>query len=347
MTSPEIDLSIAITEADADDERLDELTGHLMRDLRDLGVDSVERPETGVAPEGSKGDAFTIGALAMAAMPAVLPNLVRFLQSWTLSSRKQRAVKIKTPSGLEVEFTPEKRLSKLEILELVNNLTDSQTNAETNSTSRNSLELGEEAISRPIKILFLAANPKDTHSLRLDEEIRSIDRALRQAEFRDKFDIEQQWAVRVSDLQDHFLRFTPDIVHFSGHGSSSSEIILEDLDGSRKTVSTHALSNLFDILKDNIRCVVLNACYSEKQAQAIAEHIDCVVGMTKAIGDEAAINFATGFYRALGYGRDVQTAFELGKSQIDLGGLDEEDTPKLLAFKQKPNKVIFVHDVRV
>ena len=64
---------------------------------------------------------------------------------------------------------------------------------------------------------------------------------------------------------------------------------------------------------------MLNACYSEAQAQAIAKHIDCVVGMTTAVGDDAAIDFATAFYRALGYGRDVQTAFDLGTNQIALG----------------------------
>jgi hypothetical protein len=79
-----------------------------------------------------------------------------------------------------------------------------------------------------VNVLFLAANPKDSNQLRLDEEIRSIDLALRQAEFRDKFEIQQHWAVRVADIQGYLLRHQPDIVHFSGHGSASSEIILED-----------------------------------------------------------------------------------------------------------------------
>lgn len=34
-----------------------------------------------------------------------------------------------------------------------------------------------------IKILFLSANPFDTEPLRLDEEMRAIDLALRQAKF--------------------------------------------------------------------------------------------------------------------------------------------------------------------
>src|SRR5262249_23581093 len=151
--------------------------------------------------------------------------------------------------------------------------------------------------------------PRDTDQLRLDQEMRAIDEALLQkAEFRDKFDIKQQWAVRVSDLQGHLLRYKPDIVHFSGHGSASGEIVLEDALGNSKSVSKRALSQLFAALKGNIRCVVLNACYTEQQAQAIAEHIDCVIGMSKAVGDSAAIHFSASFYQALGYGRDIDTA---------------------------------------
>jgi len=202
-------------------------------------------------------------------------------------------------------------------------------------------------MNRLIKILFLAANPKDTSQLRLDEEMRGIDQALRQSEFRDKFDLKQQWAVRVADLQSHLLRHKPDIVHFSGHGSLSSEVILEDNDGNSKPIPSHALSQLFFVLKDNIQCVVLNACYSKEQAQAIAQHINCVIGMSKAIGDSAAINFSVAFYQALGFGRDVRTAFDLGCLQINLESLNEQDTPKLIALKSNPKKIAFVKEVEV
>ena len=149
--------------------------------------------------------------------------------------------------------------------------------------------------------------------------------------------------MRVGDLQNHLLRHQPDILHFSGHGSKANEIILEDEFGNSRPIPTHALSRLFSLLKDNIRCVVLNACYSEQQAQAIAEHIDCVIGMSKAISDTAAVSFATAFYQALGYGRDIETAFELGCTQIDLEDLCEQDTPRLLAVNTDPQKVFLVH----
>jgi CHAT domain-containing protein len=191
-----------------------------------------------------------------------------------------------------------------------------------------------------IRILFLASNPKDTPQLRLDEEMRAIDHALLQAEFRDRFDIKQHWAVRVIDVQGYLLRHKPDILHFSGHGSSSSEIILEDNVGNSRPVPPKALSQLFSVLKDNIRIVVLNACYSEQQAQSIAEHIDCVIGMSRSINDPSAIGFATAFYQALGYGRDVKTAFDLGCIQIGLDGIDEQSIPKLLALRCDPTSIV-------
>lgn len=193
-----------------------------------------------------------------------------------------------------------------------------------------------------IKILFLAANPSDTNRLRLDEEVRAIRERLRMAAHGSQFAVEQEWAVRVADLQAHLLRHQPHIVHFSGHGSRAGEIILEDQAGRRQTVPPGALKKLFTTLKDNICCVVLNACYSKDQAEAIAEVIECMVGMSAAIADESAVAFAANFYQALGFGRDVQTAFDLGCGQIGLENLVGEDTPKLATAPGIDAETIFL-----
>jgi hypothetical protein len=210
--------------------------------------------------------------------------------------------------------------------------------------------IGQSPLPRPqkraaptpaIKILFLAANPRDTDPLQLDEEVRAIDHALRQAAFRERFVFVQHWAVRQSDLQELLLRHQPEIVHFSGHGSPAGEIILQDDDGESHPLSVRALSTLFSLLKDNIRCVLLDACYSKDQAAAIAQHIDVVIGMSTRISDQGARNFAVAFYRALGYGRSVQNAFDLGRAQIDLANLDEQDAPVLLAPNSAPAQIVF------
>jgi hypothetical protein len=192
-----------------------------------------------------------------------------------------------------------------------------------------------------ITILFVGANPVDGARLRLDEEVREIDAALRQGSLRDRFDLKQHWAVRMLDLQQALLLHRPQILHFSGHGSPTRAIYLEGEGAQSQAVSGQLLARLLALFSRHLRCVVLNACYSEEQAKAVAEHVECVVGMTTAVGDRAAISFAAAFYQALAYGADVQTAFELGCVHVQPASPGEENTPKLIALRRKPSEILF------
>lgn len=177
-------------------------------------------------------------------------------------------------------------------------------------------------------IIFLAANPKDTHPLRLDQELRDIGKGLKRAQRRDQFQLEQRMAVRPQDIQRAMLDLNPQIVHFSGHGNGEDGLNFEDERGNSKRVSGEAIATLFSLFADQLSCVVLNGCYTEIQAHEIAQHIPYVIGMNKAIGDKAAIAFAVGFYDALGAGRDVEFAFKLGCNAIQMEGIDEHLTPR-------------------
>jgi hypothetical protein len=181
----------------------------------------------------------------------------------------------------------------------------------------------------PKTILLLASNPKDTTPLRLGEEAREIYNGLRGAKKRDDFVLQQVWAVRSEDVRRAMLDHEPQIVHFSGHGDGENGIAFEDNDGNTQLVSTDALANFFEAFSDSVECVVLNACYSEVQAQAIAEHIDYVIGMNQPIGDNAAIEFAVAFYDAIGAGKDVPFAFNLACNAIQWANIPEHLTPVL------------------
>lgn len=183
--------------------------------------------------------------------------------------------------------------------------------------------------SELITILFMSSNPSGTDPLKLGNEVRTIDERLRKSEMGKRFAIEQQWATRVSDIQDAMLRYKPAIVHFSGHGSITGELVFEDAAGKVQEVRAEALGRLFRVFKKDVKCVVLNACWSAMQSQAIAAEIGCVVGMSRRVDDRAASDFAAGFYGALGYGKNVQDAFDLGCNQIDLSGLKDADVPRL------------------
>ncbi|WP_413167386.1 CHAT domain-containing protein [Capilliphycus salinus ALCB114379] len=179
------------------------------------------------------------------------------------------------------------------------------------------------------KILILLSNPKNSVQLRLGEEIREIKEALKQSKNREQFQVESESAVRVKDLRRALLEYEPAIVHFSGHGSGTNGLILENDSGETQLVSSEALAQLFKQFQQEVQCVVLNACYSEEQAKAIHQYIDCVVGMNKAVGDVAAINFSTAFYEALGAGKSYDKCFNFACNSIDLEGIPESDTPQI------------------
>ncbi len=184
--------------------------------------------------------------------------------------------------------------------------------------------------TKPMKtILLLAANPKNTSPLRLQEEERDIKERLRLAGYGTE-PIKSAIAVRPRDIQQSILDFDPQIIHFSGHGGNEAGLVFEDIDGNPKLISSEALADLFELFSDRLECVVLNACYSETQALAISQHINYVIGMDRQIGDRAAIEFAVGFYTALGANKPYDFAFKLGCNAIRLAGLDEAHTPKLL-----------------
>lgn len=185
-------------------------------------------------------------------------------------------------------------------------------------------------------ILVLAANPKDTSRLRLDQEVREIENGLQRAKRRDEFLLKQVWAARPIDVRRAMLDLKPSIVHFCGHGAGDEGIAFEDETGLAKLISAEAIAGFFELFANQVECVVLNACYSEIQAQAIARHISYVVGMKKAIEDKAAIEFSVAFYDALGAGETIEFAFKLACNAIQWATIPEHLTPIL---KTKPQPV--------
>ncbi len=187
------------------------------------------------------------------------------------------------------------------------------------------------------KILILSANPKGSTPLRLAEEIREIKEGLKRSIAREQFVIESAEAVRYRDIRRALLDHEPQILHFSGHGAGEEGLAFEDETGYEKLVDADALAELFELFSDRLECVVLNACYSEVQAIAIAKYINYVVGMKKAIGDKAAIEFAIGFYDSLGAEKSYEFAYKLGCVAISLAGIPEKLTPQLLTKAQRAN----------
>jgi hypothetical protein len=84
------------------------------------------------------------------------------------------------------------------------------------------------------------------------------------------------------------------------------------------------------LVGDQVDCVILNACYSETQAKAIAQYVPYVIGIKNEIGDKAAIAFSVGFYKALSADKAFEKAYRFGCVEIKLHGIAEDLTPVLL-----------------
>lgn len=171
-----------------------------------------------------------------------------------------------------------------------------------------------ENITQHRTILILSANPKNTTRIRIDQEVREIKYGLRRSKFGNFFSVNSAEALRDVDLSSSILEYKPNIIHFSGHGTGIEGLVFEDEIGQARLINTATLAEFFRHFSKhmNLECVVINACYSEYQAQEIAKYIKYVVGISNAIEDGKAIKFSQGFYNTLGWGYGYEMAYNIG-----------------------------------
>ena len=113
-----LNLQLQVHEDDADAERIEQLTRTLIRQLRELDIELIDRMTEGQAALG-KGDPLTIGTVLLALSVASIPSLVALLQRWVGDNRR---VSVEAPNGVKLEFTPKKRYSEDEIVALIERL---------------------------------------------------------------------------------------------------------------------------------------------------------------------------------------------------------------------------------
>lgn len=184
-------------------------------------------------------------------------------------------------------------------------------------------------------VLFCAADPDDEKRIRTDREFSRIREILAHSGTSPRqgpaIRLHQpRLALRANDLTRALNETQPGLVHFAGHGSGASGICLENNLGRSQAVRGDALASLFRQFTHCVKAVVLNACFTEIQAHAIAQHVDAVIGTRGAIGDEASVAFAVGFYQALNNGCPVADAFQLGCAEVGIEGLSGDKTLLLL-----------------
>jgi hypothetical protein len=192
-------------------------------------------------------------------------------------------------------------------------------------------------------ILFLAADPAGTDEFALGRQARAIHEELERAGGRHRFELVTRWAPTPLDLLRELRRVRPMVVHFAGSGQQSAAhrpgqaligdrfggLFFQGLDGRPRFVATSALQEMFGAAGSSVKLVVLNGCYSELQAEALLQHVDCVVGTRGTVDPAAAKAYAIGFFGGLGEHESVATAHKQGCAAVSLEGLHDGDRPRL------------------
>lgn len=104
-TDQSITFLVQVGMDDADAAELDLLTRQLIEELLELDVETAGPAISGTLPAGAKaGDPLSIGMIAVAVLPALLPKIIEVCQAWALRGQG-RTLKFKGKiAGQEIEF---------------------------------------------------------------------------------------------------------------------------------------------------------------------------------------------------------------------------------------------------
>jgi hypothetical protein len=194
-------------------------------------------------------------------------------------------------------------------------------------SSQDTSQTAKKASNNPssLKILMMTANPTGTAKLNLDKEHSAITQKIEN--HAEKFQLLLRKAVSSDEFKEFSEQLKPNLLHFSGHGEKGNKsgiYVQNDDKNGDELIPLSGLEALFEYLKGEnvpLKVVLLNACYSEEQAQAIAKYVPYVMGTTVALRDTSAIAFSTGFYFKLAETNfNIEVAFKSGRTQAVMAG---------------------------
>ena len=196
-----------------------------------------------------------------------------------------------------------------------------------------------------LRVLLLAANPENYQPIDAAKEKNTIYDELRTSDQNTpRVQIDTLGAVTLDDFLHSVSSYNPHILHFTGHGNQRGEpILLAADDKGSHAVSSRGLEALLSSAPD-LRCVVLNACYSDNVAKALVKRLRIVVtGMPDRISDDHALEFARQFYQSIARGKDLQSAYDAGRQALKSHDASDSDLPNLQRhFGVEPGQIVLL-----
>jgi len=213
----------------------------------------------------------------------------------------------------------------------------------------------ELAVTAPVRILGVVANPADAVPLDVDREKARLEHALSQLQ--ETGLVELVWLAGQTwrDVQAAMSGGPWHILHFVGHATADDKagesfLLLADDHGDSAPLSATQLGRLLGDHR-TLRLAVLNACesaqghegniFSSMASILVKRGLPAVLAMLSEISDEAAIEFTTSFYSALVANLPIDAAVSEARKAISLAqdGSMEWGIPVL--FMRAPDGVIW------
>jgi len=170
-----------------------------------------------------------------------------------------------------------------------------------------------EAASR-LRVLLIGVSAIGEDRINIERELREVKAAIERSRMRDLIDVEELVGATIDQLRRKLLEKEFTFLHFFGHGFEGG-LVLSGHDSGPKDVGLEALRALVKS-HTSIKGVLLNSCDS---LRGIDKPIgQFTIGMEEQIEDRPAIDFAVGFYDAVGAGSSVERAIEEGVTNVKL-----------------------------
>ncbi len=186
-----------------------------------------------------------------------------------------------------------------------------------------------------LKILYVTALPKrdlpSKSSIDNDEEFRRLRKQIKDSGQEDLVQLIPAFAAQATDIARELLDERPHILHFSTHGDQADySLILNDGTGGVAPLLPEQLVTLLRPVASTLRCVILNACWSEAAAMQLQalQPAPYRVGTKGQLKDATALAFADGFYQALLRGESMRKSFAWGVANIGLQKIHASTIPE-------------------
>lgn len=170
-----------------------------------------------------------------------------------------------------------------------------------------------------LRILVMTASPANMGALRTREEERQLKASLLDGlHGRERLKIEVIRGATVDDILAGMNRFKPHVLHIGAHGNNDGDLSFLDEQGDAALVPLAGMAAAVKAAGEQLQMILLNACFSDAATRVLVDHVDCAIGVRKALADDSALEFTRAFYGALGHGCSVGQAYEQGLAALKL-----------------------------